>query len=188
MKNEFTLHVTPEEKSFLHDLVRWSIARRLSGEVELSEDVVPKPPSRLLTQELGAFVTLKHDGLLRGCIGTVAGEQPLYLTVAAMAQAAAFDDPRFPPLTSLEFQDITVDISIMGPITQCGDITCIEVGKHGLIVRQGRASGLLLPQVAEEQRWDRETFISQTCVKAGLPANCWKQEHVQIYWFEAVVV
>jgi AmmeMemoRadiSam system protein A len=141
---------------------------------------------------LGAFVTLKKQGSLRGCIGRLSDEAPLYLTVSRMALAAAFNDPRFPPLAAAEFGELEYEISIMGPITPCTDPTRVEIGRHGLIIKQGRRQGLLLPQVPLERRWGRERFLDQTCNKAGLPAQTWRKawqaDGVELYWFEAAVI
>jgi len=80
-----------------------------------------------------------------------------------------------------------VEISVLSPLTRCPDPALVEVGRHGLLIRRNQRSGLLLPQVATEWRWDRETFLSQTCAKAGMPMQCWREEDTQIWWFEAEV-
>ena len=104
-----------------------------------------------------------------------------------MAIEAAVDDPRFPPVTIDELKDVEMEVSALTPLEQVDDINKIEVGKHGIIIRQGFYSGLLLPQVATEYKWDRETFLDQTCRKAGLPYGCWKNKSSQIYIFSAEV-
>lgn len=187
-KESFTFSLTDEEKRYLHELVRLSIVKELkrrSGGVDDSQ--LPPPPTDLLTREMGAFVTLKISGNLRGCIGNVIGNRPLHETVAEMAKSAAFQDPRFPPLQPGEFESLEVEISVLSPLTPCPDPQRIEPGRHGLMVRQGGRSGLLLPQVATEHGWDRETFLRHTCGKAGLPAGCWQDSQTQIFWFEAVI-
>jgi AmmeMemoRadiSam system protein A len=180
----FTFELTVEEKKYLKDLVRLSISAEFAGD---SNWKAPDPPSAKLRETFGAFVTLTLGGELRGCIGHIVGDKPLYLTIAEMAKAAAFQDPRFPPLSRAEFEEIHTDISILSPITLCPDPTLVKVGRHGLIMRQGYKQGLLLPQVPVEWHWDRETFLAQTCRKAGLPADAWKMPETQIYWFEAEV-
>lgn len=184
---DFRLDPAPEEKRYLHALVRHAIAAELGG---LGKDAQKPslPESDILKRELGAFVTLNKGGRLRGCIGSLVGEGPLYKTVAAMARAAAFEDPRFPPLEAEEFPEIQEEISIMGPITPCPDLEAITIGRHGLVAVGHGRRGLLLPQVPVEKGWDRETFLAQTCRKAGLPADAWKKPGTQIYWFEAVVI
>jgi len=138
-------------------------------------------------EPFGAFVTLTIAGGLRGCIGHIIGDRPLWETIASMAVSAAFEDPRFPPLTSHEFDEVEVEISILGPVTPCPDPELVEVGRHGLIMVQGHRQGLLLPQVPVEWRWDKYTFLAQTCRKAGLEPDAWRSSRTHIYWFEAEV-
>lgn len=184
----FSFSLTDEEKQYLHELVRLSIAQELKRRTGRGgETHPPPPPSELLTREMGAFVTLKIGGNLRGCIGNVIGNRPLHETVAEMAKNAAFQDPRFPPLQPGEFETLEVEISVLSPLAPCPDPELIEPGRHGLMVRQGGRSGLLLPQVATEHGWDRESFLRHTCGKAGLPAGCWQEPQTQIFWFEAVI-
>lgn len=180
----FQLNPSDEEQRYLKELALLSITSRLSG---AGPKTPPEPQSALLRMELGAFVTLKRQGSLRGCIGNIIGQGPLYATVWSMAQAAAFEDPRFQPLGPDELADLDIEISILGPVLPCPDPERVEVGRHGLIMRQGMRQGLLLPQVPVEWGWDRLQFLSQTCRKAGLPAQAWKDPSTQIYWFEAVV-
>jgi len=139
-----------------------------------------------LTRPSGAFVTLKKDGELRGCIGHIEAVEPLIDTVADMARAAALEDPRFPPVTAREEPDIHIEISVLSPITPCPNLEDIEIGRHGLVVSHGPYRGLLLPQVAVEWGWDRETFLRHTCRKAGLPPDAYRRG-AKVYWFEAEV-
>lgn len=185
--NVRNLSLTGADKVYLKELVQWSITTYFAGDVTLDELSVPKPENPLLEEELGAFVTLTKKGSLRGCIGNVIGQGKLYLTVVRMARAAAFEDPRFPEITETEFAQLTVEISIMGTLSLCHDPEQIEIGKHGLIMQRGSNSGLLLPQVAVEWKWDRKTFLEQTCVKAGLHPDTWCDPKTKIYWFEAYV-
>jgi AmmeMemoRadiSam system protein A len=165
-------------------LVRLSIVSYLKGERGWT---APEPPTETLQEEFGAFVTLKIQGRLRGCIGHLVGDKPIFMTVAEMARAAAFQDPRFPPLKLAEFDMLDIEISILSPLTPCPDSEQVEVGRHGLLIRKGGNSGLLLPQVATEWNWDRKTFLEHTCRKAGLPSNAWKEPGSQLFWFEAEV-
>lgn len=135
----------------------------------------------------GAFVTLRKQGDLRGCIGHIEGQLPLIETVAEMAQAAALHDPRFPPVTAREEPELDIEISVMSPLRAVDKVEDIQVGKHGLVVSCGPRRGLLLPQVATEWGWDRDTFLSHTCLKAGLPADAWRRPDVRIECFEAEV-
>lgn len=179
----FRFALTPEEKDYLKNLARLSIAARLA----CREPALPQPPTDVLRRHFGAFVTLTLGGRLRGCIGHIVGDRPLFTTIACMAQAAAFDDPRFPPLSPREFEALSIEISILSPLTLCPDPQLVEVGRHGLLLRRGCRSGLLLPQVPVEWGWDRETFLDQTCCKACLEPGCWKAPDTDLYWFEAEV-
>jgi AmmeMemoRadiSam system protein A len=124
---------------------------------------------------------------LRGCIGSIQAVHPLYQAVASSAIAAAFRDPRFPPLHPGELEQLHLEISVMGPIEMVRNVEEIVVGRDGLILSQGRNAGLLLPQVASEYRWDRETFLNQTCLKAGLPRDAWRSKDCRIEKFSALV-
>ncbi|MBN2139651.1 MAG: AmmeMemoRadiSam system protein A [Desulfovibrionaceae bacterium] len=183
--SEFRFELSQQEKDYLKDLVRLSILGRLKpGGGPASP---PAPPTEILRRELGAFVTLKRAGRLRGCIGKVQGSGELYRTIWEMARAAAFKDPRFPPLEASEFKGLDIEVSVLGPVTACPDPELVEIGRHGLIMSRDRRAGLLLPQVAVQWKWDRRTFLAQTCLKAGLPPEAWRDEETAISWFEAEV-
>jgi len=137
---------------------------------------------------MGAFVTLHKYGQLRGCIGNLIGEKPLYLTVIDMAIESAVDDPRFPPLKLEELKDIEIEISVLSPLEKIDDPKDIILGKHGVLVRKGFRSGVFLPQVAEETGWSKEEFLSYLCShKAGLPPYAWKEKDTELYIFTAEV-
>jgi len=158
---------SPEERRILLRLAHQSIESALR---DVKLDLTP--PNEHLAQPRGAFTTLHRHGRLRGCIGYVFSTEPLYRTVAETARAAAFDDPRFQSVTLDEAGELKVEISVLSalqPITPQE----VVVGKHGLVVMQGNRRGLLLPQVPLEWGWDRETFLAQTCLKAGLPRDAW---------------
>jgi len=140
-----------------------------------------------LRRPAGAFVTLTKGGDLRGCIGSIRAVEPLYRAVAASAVSAAFRDPRFYPLRREEMPQIALEISVMGPIEPVKNIDDVEVGRDGLIISRGRNAGLLLPQVATEYGWDRQTFLDQTCIKAGLERGAWRSEQTRIEKFAAEV-
>jgi AmmeMemoRadiSam system protein A len=145
----------------------------------------PAPPE--LSAPCGAFVTLKIRGELRGCIGHITARQPLVEAVRDVAVSSAFDDPRFPPLSPEEWPEVSIEISVLSPFEPITDPGRITVGTHGVMVRNGHRSGLLLPQVATEQGWDRETFLSHACRKAGLPADAWHSPETRIEVFRATV-
>jgi AmmeMemoRadiSam system protein A len=129
----------------------------------------------VLKRGWGVFVTLKVRGELRGCIGTLMTDRSLPETVAEMAIKSASLDPRFPPIGPAELKDLDIDISILGPLTEVKDKSEIIIGRHGLVIEHGGRHGLLLPQVATEHNLGVEAFLSQTCLKAGLPPDAWKR-------------
>jgi hypothetical protein len=147
----------------------------------------PASASQALNQERGAFVTLKKAGALRGCIGYTSAVKPLYMTVRDTATLAAIRDPRFQPVQASELPLLDYEISVLSPLRRVTDIQQIKVGEHGLLMKNGDSEGLLLPQVPVEQKWDRQTFLEQTCAKAGMSPGCWKQEDTDIFSFTAVV-
>ena len=130
--------------------------------------------SSVMSQPGGAFVTLHRHGDLRGCIGHIEANDTIGRVVPRCAVAACSSDPRFPPVTLDELQEIEIEISLLGPLEAIAGPADIEVGRHGLVVEMGWQRGLLLPQVATEWRWDAEAFLAQTCHKAGLPKDAWK--------------
>ena len=174
--------MTAGERRALLQLAREAIAAALEGRRH-----EPAPPAPGLAQSAGAFVTLRCHGELRGCIGRIDPREPLADVVAECAVAAALRDPRFSPLTPEEFaREAEIEISVLTPNQQVTSAEEIEVGRDGLVVRQGHKSGLLLPQVATEWGWDRETFLAQTCRKAGLALDAWKHG-AEISRFQAEV-
>ena len=134
----------------------------------------------------GAFVSIFWRGQLRGCLGRLAPDVALPSLVVRLAQTVADSDPRFDPVRPDELADITLEISVLTPECEITSVDEIEVGRHGLIIARGSRRGLLLPQVATEHGWDRETFLDHTCTKAGLPAGAWK-DGARICVFEAIV-
>ena len=166
------------------------LARR-AVEVYLSEGrrlVVGVDCPSIAPEPRGAFVTLKRPGgALRGCIGIILPSAPLDETVARMAVSAAVEDPRFPPVSLSELRSLSIEISALTVPQPVPTVEAIEVGRHGLIVSRGGRKGLLLPQVPLEWGWDRQTFLEQTCLKAGLPRGAWREPGTRIEWFEAEV-
>ena len=167
----------------LLEIARRAIRSALDGGAYVLPDNLPKT---LMTGR-GAFVTLKKDGELRGCIGRLTSDEPLARVVAQMAVQAAFYDPRFPEVTRDELDGLSVEISVLTPFQRVTDVGMIEVGRHGLLVARGGRRGLLLPQVPVEQGWDRESFLDNTCRKAGLPNKAWREAGTEIYCFSAQV-
>jgi AmmeMemoRadiSam system protein A len=144
------------------------------------------PETGALGEQRGAFVSLYVGGELRGCIGTFRPLGSLTATVAQMAVAAASEDPRFPALRAEEVAELQVSVSALAPPHKLADPRRdVEVGRHGLIVKKGWNRGALLPRVATEHGWDAETFLKQTCLKAGLPPSSWREPDCEIEGFEA---
>jgi AmmeMemoRadiSam system protein A len=183
MEKEEKFHLDDQERQFLLKLASDSIRCRL-------EELPPpkaEPPTETLREKRGAFVTLHKQGRLRGCIGYIQGIRPLHEAVVDMAGAAAFEDPRFPPVTADELPELDLEVSVLSPLRQVKELSEIEVGKHGLYISMGGFSGLLLPQVATENDWDRTTFLEQTCLKAGLPPETYKEKEAKVYLFSAEI-
>lgn len=178
-----TRMLSESEKRYLLQAARCSIDAALNGTWVYTPEDVPES----LTKPCGAFVTLRIGEELRGCIGYIESANSLIDTVQDAAAKAALEDVRFLPVMSNELPKISIEISILSPVQQIESIEQIEVGTHGLIVEYGHFRGLLLPQVATEHGWDRETFVSQTCRKAGLPPTIWKNPQVKIYTFTAEI-
>ncbi|MBZ5571078.1 MAG: AmmeMemoRadiSam system protein B [Acidobacteriia bacterium] len=181
------------EQSFsvgAHDKTELLGLARKSVEQAVRERKTYEPPassSEALNQERGAFVTLKKSGELRGCIGYTSAVKPLYMTVRDTATLAALRDSRFEPVSVSELGQLEYEISVLSPLRRVLDIRQIKVGQHGLLMRNGDQQGLLLPQVPVEEGWDRQRFLEQTCVKAGMRPACWKDENTDIFMFTAVV-
>lgn len=175
------MELTDKEKDTLLDIAKQAIAAKINNRAMPDVDI----DSETLQSKRGAFVTLKKRGQLRGCIGYIKAYKPLWETVQEMAVAAAFHDPRFPSLRKDEIQYLSFEISVLSPFKRINHVDEIEVGKHGLYVVQGYKSGLLLPQVAIEYGWDRNTFLKETCYKAGLPMDAWMDTSTEIYIFSA---
>ena len=159
---------TREERTTLLKLAHESILSALEHR-EISLD----PPSPHFSEPRGAFTTIYYQGQLRGCVGYVLAVISLYRTVAETARAAAFEDTRFAPVTLAEARALEISLSILSPLRAVQPEE-VEIGVHGLVVSYGGHRGLLLPQVPVEHGWNRRTFIEQTCQKAGLPRDAWK--------------
>lgn len=161
------------------------LARR-TLEASVRRLVPPAVPRDLTIDAFGVFVTIYHRGDLRGCLGSLDCADTIVESLVRLAGAVASEDYRFAPLAEHELPGTTIDLSLLTPPQPVTDHRIIEVGRHGLIVQQGRHRGLLLPQVAPEHGWDRDTFLSHTCIKAGLPPNAW-QTGAAVLSFEAEV-
>ncbi|MEE8190423.1 MAG: AmmeMemoRadiSam system protein A, partial [Candidatus Scalindua sediminis] len=144
-----------------------------------------------LEKKHGAFVTLKTQGKLRGCIGRLASDAPLYKLVSEMAVSAAIEDPRFERnrIQPSELDDLKIEISILSPLQKIGNPLDMELGKHGIYIKKGFRNGCFLPQVAVETGWTKEEFLSQCChTKAGLSPDAWKEKDTEVYVFTAEII
>ena len=177
------MNLSTADKQLLLQVARDSIAAQLKGKAATKV----KASSPVLEEPRGAFVSLHRRGQLRGCIGFIEAVKPLLQTVSEMAPAAAFQDPRFGPLQADELADLEIEISVLTPMRLIKTTDEIEVGQHGLYIVRGLNRGLLLPQVATQYHWDRRTFLEQTCNKAGLPSNAWKDPNTKIFIFRAEI-
>jgi AmmeMemoRadiSam system protein A len=164
------------------------IARRaIETYVRTGREYAEPREEKSLNVRSGCFVSIKQNGRLRGCIGNFQSEHPLFREVAQMAVASASKDPRFYPMKEDDLSDFSLEISVLSPLRKIESTDEIEVGRHGIYLEKGYYRGVLLPQVATEYGWDRDTFLRQTCVKAGLPTEAWKAEDAEIYIFSAQV-
>jgi AmmeMemoRadiSam system protein A len=165
----------------LLDLAR----RALEARVRRAPPPIAECAGRLAVRD-AAFVSIHCRGDLRGCLGHLALDAPLGQTIVHLAGVVADSDPRFSAVSLNELPDLQVEISVLTSPREIEAVTEIDVGRHGLIVEDGRRRGLLLPQVAVEHLWTRETFLEHTCIKAGLPRNAW-QHGARVLVFEAQV-
>jgi len=163
-----------EQRRVLLAIARASIASTLIGQPLPDSPPASPSPFPALIEPRGVFTTLYLEGKLRGCVGYPLPTHPLFLAVAETARAAAFEDSRFWPLTPEETPRLQISLSVLSPLFPVGAGE-VEVGRHGLLISQGLRRGLLLPQVPIEHGWDRETFLEQTCRKAGLPLDAWRK-------------
>ena len=178
--------MTDKEKKALLKIARETVKSRLNGE----KYVPSKPENDFLLSKRGAFVTLHgKNGVLRGCIGMMQSNLPLYLTVSGMALEAAFGDQRFDCVKAGELESLNFEISVLTPFKKIQDTKEIELGRHGVMVKQGGSSGVFLPQVAVETGWGLEEIMGHLCEgKAGLHPDCWKNGKAEIYTFEADII
>jgi AmmeMemoRadiSam system protein A len=171
----------PGDRQVLLGVARTAIVEAIAGRPARPSSV--EPP---IVRSGAAFVSLHVDGALRGCIGHLDPAAPLVQTIAECARAAGTEDPRFPPVTAAELDQLDIEISVLGAFERVNAIAEIEIGRHGLLVERDGRRGLLLPQVATDHGWTVEVFVEQTCHKAGLSPDSW--QHGAILWrFDAEV-
>jgi len=177
------IELTLEHKKTLIKIARESIASTVNGNMAPEYKI----DDATLNTMCGAFVTLHTDGNLRGCIGNITAETPLWETIRNMATESALRDPRFPSVSPRELESVDIEISVLSPLKEIKNLEEIKVGKHGLFIKEGFYHGLLLPQVATDYGWNRIQFLEQTCYKAGLSKNCYRQGDCEIFIFSAIV-
>lgn len=175
--------LTAGEKAILLNIARSTI----ESLIRTGLYAVEPREEKSLNGRYGCFVTIKQKGQLRGCIGNFQSERPLFKEIAEMAVASASKDPRFYPMKQADLADFNVEVSVLSKLEKIEDITQIAIGRHGIYLEKGYYRGVLLPQVATEHGWDRETFLKQTCIKAGLPPEAWRADDAEIYIFSAQV-
>lgn len=181
------MSLTKSEQQQLLKLARQSINHALEGRATTvpSEKLLPA----LMQDGHGAFVTLYLNGRLRGCIGLLESNLSLAETVEAMASAAAFNDPRFKPLTAEEFSLVKIELSIVMPKQKIENINQIKLGRDGIVISGRGRQGVFLPQVASETGWDLETYLDNCCEqKAGLPPKAWQQADVTVFVFRTQLI
>jgi AmmeMemoRadiSam system protein A len=175
--------LTRQEQQSLLKVARQTISDYCQGR----ESSPPAADLEGLRLPRGAFVTIHKHGQLRGCIGNFEARGDVLGTVCEMALAAACQDPRFRPVGAGELKDLDLEISVLSPLKPAQSVEEIEVGRHGIYIISPRGRGVLLPQVATEYGWDRDTFLDHTCLKAGLQPGCWRDPDVRILIFSAQV-
>lgn len=178
------MDLSSEEKKILLDTARNSI-KNLFTKIELSKPDYDKNP--VLKSKAGAFVTLTVNTRLRGCIGYITSDNPLFETVKDAAVQAAIGDPRFAPLSNDEFANVDIEVSVLSEPFKMNSYDEIILGKHGLILDDLGRRGLLLPQVPVEHNMDKEQYLCAICEKAGIPAFSWKEKTLNIDMFTANV-
>ncbi len=175
--------ISQNEKRILLKFARESIISNLESNKEKTDETSEIP--EVMKLERGLFVTLRKDNNLRGCIGHIIPMGTLCEEIPKIAVMAAQEDPRFPSVVLSEVEDLTLEITILSPMLKISNPNMVKPGKHGLLIKNGFYQGLLLPQVAIDYNWNREEFLSQTCLKAGLHSDAWKDDETEISVFTA---
>ncbi len=176
--------LTEEDGQLLIDIAKKNILHYLNTHEMFSVKDVPP----VFQEKRGVFVTLKKDGSLRGCIGYPEPVYPLLDALLDSSISAAVRDPRFPPVTAPEMDDITVEVTVLTtPEEIVPDPENVNIGEDGLIAEKGIFKGILLPQVPVEWEWDAEEFLCQVCIKAGLPPDCWLDKKTTVYKFQGQI-
>lgn len=176
------IEITSAEKKQLLKLSRKILENELENKNHSLENDNTK-----FDKKRGVFVTINNKKTLRGCIGYIKPIDTIWNSVIRMTKSAAFNDPRFASIEKDELSDLDIEISVLSKLIKVRNIEDIQVGRDGLLIKKGFNSGVLLPQVATKNNWDSKTFLENTCWKAGLNKNCYENEDVEIFRFEADV-
>jgi uncharacterized protein len=179
------VYLPSESQRKLMELSRQALEDCVRG-IKRQKEPIDDP--YLESREYGAFVSLHKQKELRGCIGNCAPKARLFEIVTEMTVAAASRDPRVRPVAKKELGEIRIDITVLSPLATLEDPLTLEIGKHGLYIAAGGKRGVLLPQVATQYGWDSKTFLEQTCLKAGLRKNAWKDSDAQVSGFTALII
>lgn len=182
-KKEKTMQLNKQEQCTLLQWARASLEEYLKN----GNKIKVEPTTEKLKEKRAVFVTLKRYGQLRGCIGRIVADKPLCESVVQVAIDSAVSDPRFSKVTADELDSISIEISVMSPFTKVENLDEIKVGTHGLMIKKGFSSGLLLPQVPTEYGWDKKAYLEQLCRKAGLDYEDYLKDDTEIYKFSAQV-
>ena len=164
-------------------IARRAIEAAVCPETDLAVDASTLTAAML--KPAAAFVTLHERGELRGCIGLLRFEVPLWLNVRDAARAAALEDPRFMPVSRPEVQELDIEVSVLEPPVELGDAAGFEAGRHGIVVERGMRRALLLPQVASEMGWGAEQMLDAVCRKAGLESGAWRDKRTRLFVFDS---
>ncbi len=183
IKKGRTMELSKEDKVLLLKIARQSLEAAVNrAAMEPFKDIPTK-----FKENCGAFVTLNKNNELRGCIGYILSVAPLYETIVEMAKAASLHDTRFYPVEPRELKDIDIEISVLTPPEEIPSFKEFIVGKHGIVINLRGRQAVFLPQVATEQKWDRETTLKHLCMKAGLPEDAFHDSEMTFKVFEAIV-
>ena len=194
--NRMNLVINDEERNFLLNIVECALRAAVMEKRRFGEGDLAVIPEGILQERMGAFVTysLNRNGRggghkeLRGCIGIMQAEYPLWVTVASMAYSAALEDTRFLPISEEELVQIDFDITVLGPFSVCCDKEKIVLGKHGVMLEAHGRTAVFLPQVAIEQGWNLHETFEHLCQKVGLPIDTWQEKETVFYWYEGLML
>lgn len=171
------------DRDSLLGLARRSIEAAVGHGVRFEPEQADWTPA--VREPAATFVTLHEHGELRGCIGLMRFDLPMWRNVRDAATAAALDDPRFPPVAASDVPDLLIEISVLEPPVPLPDAADFQAGRQGIVVERGTRRALLLPQVAPEMGWGAERMLDAVCLKAGLAGDAWRDPATKLFVFES---